>query len=222
MVGVAVTIGKDDTMQYLSGAVSPGWLDASGRTDVGILVQPDTQKYVRHAHLFGPMGVDNGCFNKGASFDAQAWWSWLSTLRSADVLFAVAPDVVGDAVATLRRSQPWLERIRGLGMAPAFVAQDGSELLDWEAIWPQIGCLFIGGTDTFKLGDYAQHLIAQAKRRDIWTHVGRVNSRRRLRWCAQAGADSADGTYIAFGPDVNTPRMLRWLDELSTAQGVLV
>src|SRR5262245_44944205 len=43
--------------------------------------------------------------------------------------FAVAPDVVGDAAATLARSVPMLPRIRALGYPAALVAQDGLEHL---------------------------------------------------------------------------------------------
>lgn len=42
-------------------------------------------------------------------------------------------------------------------------------------------------------------------------HMGRVNSERRLRYADAIGCDSADGTYLAFGPDVNLPDVLAWL-----------
>lgn len=41
--------------------------------------------------------------------------------------------------------------------------------------------------------------------------MGRVNSLRRLRHAAAIGCDSADGTYLAFGPDRNLPRLLDWI-----------
>lgn len=44
--------------------------------------------------------------------------------------------------------------------------------------------------------------------------MGRVNSRTRLGIAEWFGCDSADGTYLAYGPDKNLPRLLRWLDEL--------
>lgn len=44
-----------------------------------------------------------------------------------------------------------------------------------------------------------------------WVHCGRVNSKKRYKWCESYGADSADGTYVAFGPDINIPKMARWL-----------
>jgi hypothetical protein len=38
----------------------------------------------------------------------------------------------------------------------------------------------------------------EARRRGVWTHMGRVNSERRLRYAALIGCQSADGTYLAF------------------------
>jgi hypothetical protein len=40
--------------------------------------------------------------------------------------------------------------------------------------------------------------------------MGRVNSLRRLRYADAIGCDSADGTYIAHGPDINLPALLGW------------
>ena len=42
--------------------------------------------------------------------------------------------------------------------------------------------------------------------------MGRVNSLRRLRLAAADGYDSVDGTFLAFGPDVNLPRLRAWLE----------
>ena len=46
--------------------------------------------------------------------------------------------------------------------------------------------------------------------------MGRVNSRRRLRIAQAFGCTSCDGTYLAFGPDTNLPRLLTWMNELHT------
>lgn len=50
--------------------------------------------------------------------------------------------------------------------------------------------------------------------------MGRVNSLRRLRLAQAMGCDSADGTYLAYGPDRNLPRLLGWLREIN-CQGAL-
>ncbi|WP_089802118.1 hypothetical protein [Cellulomonas sp. KH9] len=155
--------------------------------------------------------ADNGCFGKGYPGD-DAWFAWLQAFtpeQRGRCLFAVAPDVVGDAVATLARSAPWLARIRSLGYPAAFVAQNGLENL--AVPWDDFDVLFIGGDTAWKLGRHARALIAEAKSRGKWVHMGRVNSERRLRYASAVGCDSADGTYIAFGPDQNLPNVLAWL-----------
>ena len=161
-----------------------------------------------------PNGVvwiaDNGCFGKKA-FDEGRWFAWLQTHADIDrCMFATAPDVVGDHQATLKRSAPWLPKIRQLGYPAAFVAQDGAEVATMP--WPDFDALFIGGTDEFKMSQTAIDIAAEAKRRGMWVHVGRVNSRQRyLRFSSIA--DSADGTFILFGPRVRLPELLGWVRE---------
>jgi hypothetical protein len=152
--------------------------------------------------------ADNGCFGKGYPGD-DAWFEWVKGLPHERVRFVVAPDVVADAAATLERSRPWLSVIRALGMPAAFVAQDGLE--DLTVPWDEFDVLFIGGSTDWKLGEHAHALTVEAKRRGKWVHMGRVNSQVRLRRAALTGCDSADGTYIAFGPDANLPKVLGWL-----------
>jgi hypothetical protein len=53
----------------------------------------------------------------------------------------------------------------------------------------------------------------EAKRRGKWVHVGRVNSRERVRWCVANGADSVDGSGFSYHPDTNIPKGLDWIAE---------
>jgi hypothetical protein len=160
-----------------------------------------------------PAGVvwcaDNGCFGKGYPGD-EKWLGWLTknAYAAADCLFATAPDVVGDAAATLERSAPWLPAIRALGYPAALVAQDGLEDLD--VPWDSFDVLFIGGSTEWKLGPAARHLVTEAKRHGKKIHMGRVNSERRYRYAQAIGCDTADGTYLTFGPDLNLPAVLAW------------
>lgn len=160
-----------------------------------------------------PTGVawcaDNGAFSD--KFDEQKWWQFLvaNAPRASTCAFAVAPDVVGDAEATLARSRPWLPKIRALGYPAAFVAQDGIE--DTVIPWDEFDALFIGGTDNFKLGPIARTVAAEAKTRGKWVHMGRVNSMKRYQYARTIGCDSVDGTYLTFGPDTNLPRLLSWI-----------
>lgn len=164
--------------------------------------------------------ADNGCYGKGYPGDDK-WLAWLDTYTAEQrerCLFATAPDVVGDAVATLARSAVWLPRIRALGYPAALVAQNGLESLD--VPWDTFDVLFIGGDTAWKLGPDARVLVAEAKARGKWVHMGRVNSERRMRYADAIGCDSADGTYLAFGPDINLPAVLAWLRGVND-QGVL-
>ena len=156
-----------------------------------------------------PWCADNGAFSD--RFDEDKWWRFLeaNAYAAADCLFAVAPDVVGDAEATLERSLPWLPKIRALGYPVALVAQDGWEGLP-EIPWDDFDCLFIGGTTGWKLGPWARRAVADAKAEGKWVHMGRVNSERRWRYADAIGVDSCDGTFLTFGPDTNLPKLLAW------------
>lgn len=164
-----------------------------------------------------PEGVtwcaDNGCFSD--KWDETRWWQFLvdNAHASKTCMFAVAPDVVGDAAATSVKSTPWLGPIRELGYPVAWVAQDGQE--DLPLPWDAFDCLFIGGSTEWKLGSAARDLVAEAKRRGKWVHMGRVNSKRRYDYARFIGCDSADGTYLTFGPDENLPKLLGWVDGAS-------
>lgn len=163
--------------------------------------------------------ADNGCFSNGYPGDA-AWYAWLdaNAASTGSCLFATAPDVVGDAAATLTRSLPWLPRIRALGYPAAFVAQDGLENL--VTPWDEFDVLFIGGSTDWKLSHHARALVREAKHRGKHAHMGRVNSRRRIRYAHAIDCDSVDGTFLAFGPDVNLPKILRWMGEVNALPAI--
>lgn len=149
--------------------------------------------------------ADNGFFNPKITI--RAWGRWLDR-QPRTALWATVPDVVANHEATLarwRRLAPW---VIAHGFPPAFVAQDGCTP---EAIPADAACVFLGGTTAWKLSPQAHALVVEARRRGLMTHMGRVNSLRRLRIAAQWGINSCDGTYLAFGPDQNLPRLLAWL-----------
>ncbi|MFJ1839969.1 hypothetical protein ACIOJ9_39720 [Streptomyces sp. NPDC088175] len=157
---------------------------------------------------------DNGKFGKGWP-GANAWFAWLTTTLDRygpeRCLWALAPDVPMDAEATIAESVPWLESIRSLGIRAAFAAQDGSEhgLIPWDCF----DVLFLAGSTTWKTGPAAHRLAVQARTYGLDVHMGRVNSRRRLRIAQGFGCTSCDGTYLAFGPATNLPRLLAWMNE---------
>jgi hypothetical protein len=158
--------------------------------------------------------ADNGVFGAGYPGDAP-WWSWLESrpFPRGRCLFATAPDVVADAAATLQRSGPWLDRIRGAGYPAALVGQDGLE--DLPVPWEAFDVLFLGGSTGWKLGPAAAALVAEARARGKRVHMGRVSSRRRWSYAEHIGCDTVDGTFLAFGPDRNLPSVLSWTDQLA-------
>jgi len=194
---------------YLATASGPQVRDAMTAGLIGQMVTPDAgNRLVPGADW----ALDNGCFNDRWTPDR-----WQSTLDrytgTPGCLFAVVPDVVADAEATDARWHRWWPTVDTLGYPPAYVAQNGCT-----AIPDGTRALFVGGDTAWKLGPEARHLVALALRRGLWVHMGRVNSLRRLRYAADIGCDSADGTYLAYGPDVNLPRLIDWLHP---AQGSL-
>lgn len=201
-------------MRYLS--VPPArerWAEMAS-AGVGIMRTPVAGVSLDCIRAFPVWAADNGCFSQGASFDLAAFYRWLDALVpvAERCLFAVAPDVLGDAGATWERSAPVLPELRRLGYPAALVAQDGwdSTAVDWTAF----DVLFIGGTDQFKFSVQAWDLITEARRRVTPVHVGRVNSWSRCRWAAVAGAESADGSTVQFNTVRYVPEVCRWASRL--------
>jgi hypothetical protein len=206
-------------MVFLSGGV-PTVLTAQPRPDLGVMLGPG--KGNRAPLVAGlPWAADNACFTAGDRFDGTAWLAWLGTLLPwrRTCLFAVAPDVVGDAVATLERATPYLPRIRALGLPAAYVSQDDADR--HPVPWDALDVLFVGGTTAWKLSERSWALCREAKGRGKRVHAGRVNSLRRLRACRAGLVDSVDGTQLAYRPDQTYPQLVRWLDAVN-GQTVLV
>ena len=154
-------------------------------------------------------GADNGAFT---GFDRAAFLRMLTKRQPgiASCLFVACPDVVGDWEATVNLWSEWRPQLDAWPVA--MVCQDGARPADMP--WSECDAVFIGGSTEWKTSEDATALITAAHRHGKWAHVGRVNSFRRLRAVESMGADSADGTFLAFGPDTNLPKLLRWLDSL--------
>lgn len=187
-----------------------------------------------------PFCADNGAFGQDYPGD-DAWWVWLQRQTVRDCVFAVAPDVPFDALATLDKSLPWLPQIRSIGLAAALVAQNGFEHIA-VVPWDELDVLFLGGTmeclpcgyirpatdretkrcascnrrmSEWKEGAAARELVCMAKSLGKQVHMGRVNSEERLRYAHSIGCDSADGTYLKYGPDKNLLLLLGWLRSIN-------
>ena len=173
-------------MLYLSGVVRP---------DMPAMVTPRMRQ---RPPVGQPWAADNGRYASPQDYSDDKYLAWLAKMPAESCLFATAPDVVGDAAATLAMSAPMLAPIRAAGYPVALVAQDGLESLD--VPWADFDVLFIGGSTVWKLGDAAAELAREAKQCGKWVHMGRVNSRSRMVYAESIGCDSADGTTLRFEP----------------------
>jgi len=182
---------------------------------LGVMVGPRDGASLQTVAATGrPWAADNDCFQQ---LDVDAYWRLLRRLHHADrsrFLWVTVPDVVADAGATLDRWSEWFPQVDDLGLPAAFAGQDGIEDRADEIPWEDMRCLFIGGSTGWKLSHAAAGLVAEARRRRKWVHVGRVNTRRRVRDIAWMGADSFDGRSFSAWPDEKIPRALRWMRDV--------
>jgi hypothetical protein len=176
-------------VMYLVGTGSS--MKGKAGDEIGIIVGPRQRGLlpIREGRWFA---LDNDAFN--GTFDEGLWRRQLGRLELfADrCLFAVVPDVWGDAAATFDLFERWAPVVREFGFPTAYVAQDGSENYPL----PRADVLFIGGSDTWRSA-HAAAMAGRAKRAGMRVHVGRVNSLRRFHACSAFGADSCDGTHLS-------------------------
>jgi hypothetical protein len=198
---------------YLSGTIRAELVGL--REDVGFMLTPqmgNAPDLSRTWHAF-----DTGTFQNKVPYVREGYAVFLHRQQRTQhrCLFATAPDVWADGPATLDLAGPELSTIRELGYRAALVLQPGvtPALLDSFG-WGRIDAVFVGGPDVWQDSAVVQALVTEAHRRGKWAHRGRVNSHRRLSISRARGFDSADGTYLKYGPDVNLPKMLMWLDWL--------
>lgn len=195
-------------MLYLTGSIpqSHDHRDTLRTAGVGVMAQP--RSYSADTITGWRWAADNGCFSD--KWDPDRWADWLHRMRRVpDCLWAVVPDVVGDALATTDRFHEWAPIVDDLGYPSAYVAQNGATPATIP--WDHIACVFLGGDTRWKLSQHAEAIAREARLQNVWSHMGRVNSARRLRIADSWGVDSCDGTFLAFGPDKNVPRLVAML-----------
>lgn len=185
------------------------------RFPVGDLIVPGAGNAPDSLNLqIGRWAMDNGAYS---GFDAGAFVRMLERFYGQKgCRFVAAPDVVADAHQTLVQWPFWSKLIRGVGFVPALVGQDGMTAADLP--WSEMGALFIGGTTEWKLGPQAETLIAYAKTRGLWVHMGRVNSQKRIWEAARKGVDSWDGSKYSRFPDTWIPEGVEMQDAVRSQQ----
>lgn len=179
-------------MAYASRTGTKRNLDALRACGWGLMVSATgahrTEGFPRYA-------LDNGAWTahqQGRPWDEGRFRALVGALGAA-ADFVTAPDVVAGGLGSLRLSEAWLPRLEHLGRLLLVPVQDGMAAEDVRPLLgPGVG-VFVGGTTDWKLatmGAWAR----LARERGAYCHVGRVNTARRIRMCARAGADSFDGT----------------------------
>ena len=180
MIGYASNTGTKRNLQALR---DHGWR---------ILLTPDNptpRTGLKH-------GVDNGAwkaFQQHQPFDETAFAS-LVERHGSSADFVVIPDVVAGGMASLEFSLRWIPKLKHLKKL-LLPVQDGMDVFSVAAVlheYRNVG-IFLGGSTEWKLKTmYTWGVVAATVNRHY--HVGRVNSMRRIRMAAEAGADSFDGT----------------------------
>ncbi len=173
---------------------------------VGRLLSPRQFSRVRDTALSGmPWAADNDCFQ---GLDDLAYRKMLDAIAPwRGCRFVVAPDVVGDWQQTLVSFDDWIGYLHQVCSQPvAYVLQDGQPAS--EMPWADIAAVFVGGSTEFKCSDHAHDLVLEAKRRGLWTHMGRVNTAQRMVTAKSWGCDSIDGTSVSMFTDRRLPERI--------------
>lgn len=155
-----------------------------------------------------PWAADNDCFN---SFDLLRYTQMLQAVHDLPgCLFVAVPDAVGDADRTIKMFHHWRPYLRRYDLPIALVLQDG---MGTDLPWDDLDAVFIGGTTDWKLGAGAAAIVAEARARGKWCHMGRVNSARRIAYAKSIGVQSVDGTKWARFRDTYLPGGLAMMRE---------
>lgn len=156
-------------------------------------------------------GVDNGVFT--GVFEEMRFLAHLDRLApyQKNCLFVACPDVMNDACMTLENYDRYAPLIMLRGFKVAYVAQDGSEDLDFP---PYYDALFVGGSTEWKMSRAAVDVINTARTAGKWIHVGRVNSWLRFRHFKLCGAKSVDGTKVRYQRSHFLQEVTRWVREI--------
>lgn len=138
-------------------------------------------------------GLDNGCFKR---FNSKTWRRLVKEAKRQDLInqpkFVCAPDIVGNAEATLYLFNLYYHEIKPLKVC--LVLQDG--IHNFKINWDLIDAVFVGGSDDFKVSKEVMVICELAKMLGKWVHVGRVNTVARVKHWRHV-ADSIDGSGIS-------------------------
>jgi hypothetical protein len=163
-----------------------------------------------YQHL--PYALDNGrfpCYSTGKEWKIEEYRKLLAFAAEAQQkpMWALVPDVVTDPVKTLEEWREYAPVVRfHLPSVPlAFAAQDGHTVRD---IPEDADVVFLGGSTEWKRANIATFCSAFKR-----VHIGRINTYKWLRVCADSGAESCDGTGWFRGDKEQLAGLERFLQE---------
>lgn len=180
-------------------------------------------------HLFSPGGqrgpwpwlpyaLDNGafaCWNPAENtFNVEKWakteQAWRHLLFWAQCapmkpLWAIVPDVPGNAAATFERWQRFAPEVKALDIPLALAVQDGMEVGDVAALDPAPEVICVGGSTEWKWKT-AKSWAAEFER----THLLRCNAPDMLPVLEGYGYESTDGTGWNRGDRKQTAGLEAW------------
>ena len=157
----------------------------------------------RRLQLLGPK-TNTFDTNKWASMERQ-WHQLIVWAQAAPLkpLWAIVPDVPGDAARTLDR---WTQYATTLRDIPAALAvQDGMEVDDVKALAHQPQVIAVGGTTEWKWRTVERWAAAFPR-----VHLLRCNSPARLYELEAMGVESCDGTGWSRGDRKQTAGLEEW------------
>lgn len=167
----------------------------------GILVTPHGFNSIERIAESGRLwAADNSAFG---AWDQVKFWRMVQRISEVDrsrLLWVACPDVVGNAQATIDRWHEWYPQLDFLRLPAAFVGQDGLENITDQIPWDDLRAFFVGGSTQWKLSEAAERLAREAKARGKLLHVGRVNTRKRIRHAVEIQADTIDGSGFSQWP----------------------
>jgi len=193
--------------------------------DIGMLLQPgewrnakcpvafDNKAYTAHTNSTDTeLSESERLWWKDCWWDEQGESDWLKLLDKHNplnpTLFAVLPDRVGDADATLNLARRYEQEVRRRGIPIAMALQNGCDFNDILSIRPDY--VLVGGDDDFKratVGPACRCFLPLG----IGVHVARVNTETMIALAGQHGATSVDGTGLNRWLNSKLPKISKWL-----------
>lgn len=138
--------------------------------------------------------LDNGAwtaFTQREPFDVGAFEKALD-LMGAEADWVASPDIVGGGMRSLELSESWLPRLMDARLV-LIPVQDGLTASDVRPLLCNRVGIFLGGSTEWKLATMREW-GELAREVGCYYHVARVNTRRRIEMCSEAGATSFDGS----------------------------